>query len=95
MYFILPPEKDIREGDNGERGGVERQRGVVSRQVDTNVIAITFNTLVNAANVHAGDVVMCTNQNCTAVVSHLSKISEDLAGKKVRSDSVGWVGGGG
>ena len=65
-----------------------KPRGVVSRQVDTNVVAITFNTLVNAANVHAGDVVVCSNQNCTAVLSHLSKVTaaegESVPGKKVR-----------
>ncbi|KAL5491087.1 hypothetical protein EMCRGX_G016307 [Ephydatia muelleri] len=67
-----------------EDGG--KHRGVVSRQVDTNVIAITFNTLVNAANVHAGDVVVCSNTNCTAILSHLSKLTDPegdgAAGKK-------------
>ena len=57
-----------------EDGG--KHKGVVSRQVDTNVIAITFNTLVNAADVHAGDVVVCSNKNCTAILSHLSKLTE-------------------
>lgn len=45
--------------------------------MDTNVVAITFNTLVNAANVHAGDVVLCSNANCTAVLSHISKVTAE------------------
>ena len=82
---------------------------MVSRQVDTNVIAITFNTLVNAADVHAGDVVVCSNKNCTAILSHLSKLTEPesdgATGKKVAEgwrrwewkcgwEEVGWRGDG-
>ena len=55
---------------------VEKQeRGVRSRQVDTNVVAVTFDTLSGPAGVHTGDVVVCNNEECTAVLSHLSKVS--------------------
>ena len=55
---------------------VEKQeRGVRSRQVDTNVVAVTFDTLSGPADVHTGDVVVCNNEECTAVLSHLSKVS--------------------
>lgn len=53
----------------------EAQRGIRSRQVDTNVVAVTFDTLSGPAGVHTGDVVVCNNEECTAVLSHLSKVS--------------------
>lgn len=53
----------------------ERERGVRARQVDTNVVAVTFDTLSGPSGVHTGDVVVCTNEECTAVLSHLSKLT--------------------
>ena len=53
----------------------KQERGVHSRQVDTNVVALTFDTLSGPAGVHTGDVVVCNNEECTAVLSHLSKVS--------------------
>ena len=53
----------------------KRERGVRSRQVDTNVVAVTFDTLTGPAGVHTGDVVVCINEDCTAVLSHLSKVT--------------------
>ena len=54
----------------------QQDRGVRSRQVDTNVVAVTFDTLSGPSGVHTGDVVVCANQQCTAVLSHLSKVTE-------------------
>lgn len=85
VVSFYPPEKEFEDGG--------KHRGVVSRQVDTNVIAITFNTLVNAANVHAGDVVVCSNTNCTAILSHLSKLT-DPEGDGAAGKKVGGGGGG-
>ena len=44
--------------------------------MDTNVVAVTFDTLSGPAGVHTGDVMVCNNEECTAVLSHLSKVSE-------------------
>ena len=42
---------------------------------DTNVLAVRFNTLVEPPMVHTGDAVVCSNDYCAAVVSHLSKLT--------------------
>ena len=39
------------------------------------MVAVTFDTLSGPAGVHTGDVVVCNNEECTAVLSHLSKVS--------------------
>ena len=64
--------------------GEQQQRGFRSRQVDTNILAVRFDTLSGRGNIHTGDVVVCDNQECTAVLSHLSKITgEPDADRKV------------
>ena len=61
--------------------------GIRSRQLDTNVVAVTFDTLSGPANIHTGDVVVCTNQECTAVLCHLSKVTGGTdADQKVQQD---------
>lgn len=69
---------------------VEKQeRGIRSRQVDTNVVAVTFDTLSGPAGVHTGDVVVCNNEECTAVLSHLSEVSGGSdSDQKVRNYNV-------
>ena len=67
-----------------EKQEQQQQQGFRSRQVDTNILAVRFDTLSGRGNIHTGDVVMCNNQECTAVLSHLSKITgEPDADRKV------------
>ena len=35
-----------------------------------------FNTLVEPSDVHTGDSVVCSNPNCTAILSHLSSLKD-------------------
>ena len=50
-------------------------RGRVVRRSDTNVLAVKFNKLIEPSDVHTGDPVVCTNKNCSAILSHLSSMS--------------------
>ena len=73
----------------------KQKRGVKSRQVDPNVVAVTFDTLSGPSGVHTGDVVVCTNHQCTAVLSHLSKLTgESTTGQMVSHSHVArqWIG---
>lgn len=59
-------------------------KGRTARQADTNVIAVKFNTLTEPSHMHTGDAVVCGNKNCTAILSHLSKLKENTeTGAKV------------
>ena len=35
-----------------------------------------FKTLAESTSIHTGDAVLCNNPHCTAVLSHLSKLTE-------------------
>lgn len=62
-------------------GGV---KGKTTRQADTNVIAVKFNTLTEPSHMHTGDAVVCSNEDCTAILSHLSRLKENTeTGAKV------------
>ena len=53
-------------------------------QRNTNILMIKFGALSKPCKVHTGDPVVCSNDQCAAVLSHLSKISsEDEGVKKV------------
>ena len=54
-------------------GPMPRRR---ARRADTNVLAVKFNTLTGPSHVHTGDSVVCSNPTCTAILSHLSQLSE-------------------
>lgn len=54
----------------------ENRRGRHTRQADTNVLAVKFNKLTDPSNIHTGDAVVCSNAHCTAILSHLSKLSD-------------------
>uniref|UniRef100_A0A1X7VU90 Uncharacterized protein n=1 Tax=Amphimedon queenslandica TaxID=400682 RepID=A0A1X7VU90_AMPQE len=59
-------------------------QGFKTRRADTNVLAVKFNTLQEAGHIHTGDAQFCSNPNCGAVVSHLTKlIGEEDAEKRV------------
>jgi len=59
-------------------------RGRTARQADTNVIAVKFNTLTEPSHMHTGDAVVCSNKDCTAILSHLSKLKQNTeTGAKV------------
>lgn len=60
----------------------ERRRGRRTRQADTNVLAVKFNKLTDPSNIHTGDAVVCGNAQCTAILSHLSKISDNEDAEK-------------
>ncbi len=46
------------------------------RRSDTNILAVKFNKLIEPSDVHTGDPVVCTNENCSAVLSHFSTVSD-------------------
>lgn len=53
--------------------------GISSSQAadtDTNVVSARFDQLVETSMTHAGDYYQCENANCDAVLSKLSKLSE-------------------
>ncbi|XP_065898859.1 circularly permutated Ras protein 1-like [Dysidea avara] len=52
-------------------------RGRTARQADTNVIAVKFNTLTEPSHMHTGDAVVCSNKDCTAILSHMSKLKQN------------------
>ena len=55
-----------------------------TRRADTNVLAVKFNTLQEAGHIHTGEAQFCSNPECGAVVSHLTKlIGEEDDDKKV------------
>lgn len=45
------------------------------RRADTNIVGIQFSILKKSCGLHTGDAVICNNRNCTAALSHLSKLS--------------------
>ena len=53
-----------------------RRKGRRTRQADTNVLAVKFTKLTDPSNIHTGDAVTCSNVHCTAILSHLSKLSD-------------------
>ena len=64
-------------------------RGRTARQADTNVIAVKFNTLTEPSHMHTGDAVVCNNKECTAILSHLSKLKQNIeTGAKVSQRQV-------
>lgn len=48
------------------------------RRADTNIIAVDFSVLKKPGEIHTGDSVVCSNANCGAALSHLSRLEEDL-----------------
>ena len=52
-------------------------RVIHTRRADTNVISLQFSRLQEKVNVHTGDPVVCKNSDCTAILSHLSRISDE------------------
>ena len=46
------------------------------RRADTNIFAVKFKTLPESTSIHTGDAVLCSNPHCTAVLSHISKLTE-------------------
>jgi hypothetical protein len=62
---VLPPRPPV--------GGARLRR---ARRADTNILAVKFNTLTGPSAVHTGDAVVCSNPSCTAILSHLSSLSQ-------------------
>ena len=60
-----------------------------ARRADTNVLCVKYNKLTQPSNVHAGDVVTCSNVNCTAVLSYVSKVVAPSAGGSEGGHKVG------
>ena len=40
------------------------------------MLAVKFNKLTDPSNIHTGDAVVCGNAHCTAILSHLSKLTD-------------------
>ena len=57
-------------------GQAGHNRGKVVRRSDTNILAVKFNRLVEPSDVHTGDPVVCGNDGCSAILSHLSSITD-------------------
>ena len=47
------------------------------RRADTNIFAVKFKTLAESTSIHTGDAVLCSNPQCTAVLSYLSKLTKN------------------
>ena len=58
--------------------------GVRTRRTDTNILAVKFNSLAQPGNLHTGDAEVCSNKECGAIVSHLTK----LEGEEDQMDKV-------
>ena len=52
------------------------------RESNTNILMIKFGALSKPCKVHTGDPVVCSNDQCAAILSHLSKISNEETGEK-------------
>ena len=59
------------------------------RRSDTNILAVKFNTLAEPSDVYTGDAVMCSNENCSAIMSHMSSlVDQEEKEDKVREKGV-------
>ena len=59
-------------------------KGVKTRRADTNILAVQFDKLRETGHIHTGEAQFCSNPECGAVVSHLTKlIGEEDDDKKV------------
>ena len=58
------------------------QTGIRTRKADTNVLSVTFDNLGSLADVHTGDMLRCKNIQCTATLSHISKVCEEAGSEK-------------
>ena len=73
--YAPPPSRERKR-----KSGVEDTRTPV-----TNVLLIKFRALSKPCKVHSGDPVICSNEQCAAILNHHSKITqEDVDEGKVR-----------
>jgi hypothetical protein len=77
---VLPPRPPV--------GGARLRR---ARRADTNILAVKFNTLTGPSAVHTGDAVVCSNPSCTAILSHLSSLSQPDSASLEEDSSRDWV----
>lgn len=49
------------------------------RRADTNVVSVSFSTLLSPSHMHAGDPVVCSS--CQGILSHISKTEGDMENK--------------
>ena len=52
-----------------------RAAAAETETVDTNLLAVKFDVLQTPAQMHTGDVIRCTNSDCKAVLSTISKLT--------------------
>ena len=76
IFTALPPRPPV--------GGARRRK---ARRADTNILAVKFNTLTGPSAVHTGDAVVCSNPSCTAILSHLSSLSQPASASPEEEDS--------
>ena len=79
MHQVTPLEPSLSQilplGDVAGVAFAQRPgRGRYVRRSDTNILAVKFNKLIEPSDVHTGDPVLCGNQSCLAVLSHLSSV---------------------
>ena len=69
--------------DNEETDKEASALSLKDYEPDTNIVSARFDHLIDTSNAHAGDSVKC--QNCEAVLSKISKLSEPhaVSGKRV------------
>lgn len=67
----------------------EGKKGKRARRSDTNVLAVKFNSLTAPSQVHTGDAVVCSNEACTAILSHISQLKE--SDDPLNDDTKVWV----
>ena len=52
----------------------------VPTQRNTNVLMMNFGALSKPCSVHTGDPVICSNDQCAAILSHISEIKSEKEG---------------
>ena len=60
-----------------------KKGGIKGRKMDTNIVAVKFDSLGIPDDLHTGDVVYCLDKKCGAVMSHLSEVTKESDSKMV------------
>ena len=63
---------------------MQRRLNDTGYHINSNMMAIKFKVLAESKDIHTGDPTVCTNKDCTAILSSLSTIKEEKEeGRKV------------
>ena len=62
--------------------------GCAKEEINPNVLMVKFSVIGECHDVHTGDPVVCQKKGCTAILNHLSKMTEQPEGKSSVSTGV-------